>query len=620
MNIDDALKALGSKSVVWIDDKFNDTSDQLAGLLMRNREVAAGLGFDELGETFKLAEVDEDRANSQMIEVLETLEPARLKEIRESFFKQETVVAQFPTNELSGDAVDQVCKVLQVSAESRWSFDRAAAELQKLEEGSDEGTTYIVDLNEAGGSKTRGLEILQQLWTRKSKGNTFILTHDATIADEAQRETELRATLASEGNDPLGMPICVIAKERLFDFENAEALNTGLVTAIKRAGLRRTLFEVIERAHGTIDRSFRDAADKLLSIPPEQLETFVFERGYKEGVSELHVVERIITAQLGQDMRMFFGTDDTALKSIYRLRDLRGIPLPLGDVVPDDNLARFRSAEIWESDELINRSYSPIACGDVFEFDTTEKDTAAISRRFVVLAQPCDVALRPDGRRAHDIAFLAQLKKGQGGQGKLKVYPLPFKLDGEQWVCSFHDVTVVRLSVLDLASFREDGRVRVDDDHSQPRGLLASQQEIYASRTAPAAKALLAAESIKGGGLLTDGLQLCVSQESPFKQVFCPTFEPVRNPKPDNDPSDNLKRVTWRLRRCGRIRQPYIAALLDEYLDVIGRHAFDIDFMDVDTAGIPASEPSATGGSSAASIHAAPAATEPLPAIPDETG
>ena len=379
----------------------------------------------------------------------------------------------------------------------------------------------------------------------------------------------------------------------MFDFENAEALNTALLTAIKRSGLRRSLFEVIDRVRGTITLSFQNAAEKLLSIPPEQLEAFVFERGYKEGVSELHVVERIITAQLGQDMRMFFGTDEAALRSIYRLRDLRDIPLRMNGVVPDENLARFRKAEIWEAEELINRSYSPIACGDVFEYDVGEKDTAANPRRFVVLAQPCDIALRPDGKRAHDMAFFAQLKRGEGGQAKAKIYPLPFKLDGEQWVCSFHDVTVVRLSVLDLASFRADGRVRVDDGHSAPHGLLASQHKIYVRRTKPATKVLAAAIPVKGGGLLTDGLQLCVSQDSPFKKVFCPTFEPIRNPKPENDPSDNLKRVTWRLRRCGRIRHPYVAALLDQYLDVIGRHAFDLDFMDVDIVN-PAENESST--------------------------
>lgn len=78
----------------------------------------------------------------------------------------------------------------------------------------------------------------------------------------------------------------------------------------------------------------------------EQLEAFVFERGYKEGVSELHVVERILTGQIAHDVRLFFGTDNAALSSAFRLRELRDIPLSTAGMKPDENLARFRMAEI----------------------------------------------------------------------------------------------------------------------------------------------------------------------------------------------------------------------------------------------------------------------------------
>jgi hypothetical protein len=394
------------------------------------------------------------------------------------------------------------------------------------------------------------------------------------------------------------LPICVIAKERLFDYENEEALSSGLVVGVKRAALRRSLFDVIDRARGTVKGAFDDAAGQLLAVPPEQLEAFVFERGYREGVSELHIVERILTAQISHDIRLFFGTDDAALKSVFRLRSLRDVPLSAAGMKPDENLARFRMTEIWESDELINRSYSPIACGDVFEFDPEEKATADIRRRFVLLGQPCDIAIRPDGKRAEETAFLVQLKKRgdeHDKRGTVKMYPLPFKLNGERWACSFHDATVVRLSVLDLASFRADGRIRVDDGHAQSSGLLVSQQMIYDNRTAAATKVLEIAQPIRGGGLLTDGLQLCVSQNSPFKQVFCPTFERAHLLKPANDPSDNKKRVTWHLRRCGRIRHPYASALLDEYLSMMGRHAFDVDFMDIELADSEMAEEIASG-------------------------
>ncbi len=582
MKVEDALAALGSNRVVWIDDKFNSTPTDLADLLIRNLEVAASCGFTELNPILAVVHVNESNARIDLIEKLSELTPERLIEIRKVFFEKESGKAGFATNELSDKAVAAVCDVLQVTPDNCWTFDRATAEIGKVHGGNDRGTTYVIDLNEAGGSDTRGLDILRQLAVNESKGNAFILTHAASISTEAEKETDLRQELAQTGGSPIQLPVCVIAKERLSDYEKLETLQSGLSVGIKRAGLRRSLFDVINSVGSTIETSFDNAAEALLSVPPEQLDSFVFERGYKEGVSELHVVERILTAQIGRDMRKFFGTDQGVLDSAFRIRALREISLS-GVKTPDENLARFRMAEIWEPEDLINHSFSPIACGDVFELDQEEKDTAGLNKRFVLLGQPCDVALRPDGKRANDIAYLVLLKEHQKAKenGSPMVYPLPFKLGGKQWACDFRVTSVVRLDVLDLASFRADGRVRVDAGHSALPGLLMSQQTIYPRRTAPANKVLGASTAIKGGGLLKDGLQLCVSQDSPFNKVFSATFADVVIPKAADDPSDNLKRVTWRLRRMGRLRQPYIAALLDQHLDLMGRHAFDVDFMDV---------------------------------------
>jgi hypothetical protein len=600
MGVDDALKALGSTKVVWVDDKFNFTLDDLAKLLISNRNVAQTCGFSELSPIFNVAHVNEDDARIALMEKLSELTPERVAEIRKGFSEKESGEFGFATGELSDNAVAKVCEVLKVAANDCWTFDKAAVEIARVEEGNDLGTTYVVDLNEAGGSDTRGLEILRQLSAKGSKGNAFILTHAASVTTEAEKEAELRQELTKTGSSRIQLPICVIAKERLFEHESLEAIDRGLSVGIKRAGLRRCLFDVIHSVGKTIAESFEKAAEALLSVPPEQLDLFVFERGYKEGVSELHVVERILTAQLARDMRLLFGTNQGVLDSAFRIRALRDIVLNVHGMVPDENLARFRMAEIWESEELINHSFSPIACGDVFELDQGEKDTFGLQKRFVLLGQPCDVALRPDGKRAHELAFLVLLKEHDKSKEEIspKVYPLPFKLTGKQWACDFRATTVVRLDVLDLASFRTDGRVRVDAGHAAPVGLLMSQQKIYAKRTASANRVLNAAIAVKGGGLLKDGLQLCVSQDSPFNKVFSATFADALALKPADDPSDNLKRVTWRLRRMGRLRQPYIAALLDQQLDLMGRHAFDVDFTDVAVAEAVEAKPTLVASSS----------------------
>ena len=128
--------------------------------------------------------------------------------------------------------------------------------------------------------------------------------------------------------------------------------------------MHEVLSDAREKLKGAVD----EAARGLLSVPPEQLEAYVFERGFAEGVSELHVVERAISAHLGLKTREAFATDKV-LSSTKRLRALRAVELPLSEDVPNEQLNAFREAEIWEADELLNNAFTPIACGDVFRVD-----------------------------------------------------------------------------------------------------------------------------------------------------------------------------------------------------------------------------------------------------------
>lgn len=580
MEVSEALAILGAKRVIWIDDCFNDTPAQLASLLTNSLETAIACDFPELNDALAQYEYDPDAARAAIAQLLTDLSATRVAEIKASFFSKEGEGKDFATGELSATAIEKACTLLGVAREDRWTFDKADRELAALCRGGDLEISYIVDLNEAGGSKTRGLEVLRTLWNEKSSGTAFILTHETDIAGEATSESSLRAQLTDLGG--LGVPLCVVAKQRLYDHpEDADAMAEALRVAVKRAGLRRSVHEVLHEAQKTLHQAISEAANKLLSVPPEQLEAHVFERGYKEGLSELHVVERAITAHLGKNAREFFGTDGKVLENAKRLRALRGIILKPAAMPPDAHLAAFREAEVWESDELLNRAMTPIACGDVFEVDPDESATAASQQKFVLLGQPCDISLRPEeGKRAQDTAFFVPLKnKTVKGKHDPKAPLLPFTLRGEQWACDFRNASVVKLSILDLASFRADGRVRVDEGHCAPDHLLAGQQKIYDDRTSEPSAALAAAVSLDGGASVHMAFQLTFSSTDAFRHIHTAVFEAATKIRINKKTIERPKRVTWRLRRCGRIRAPYSAALLDQYTNVMSRHAFDLDYM-----------------------------------------
>ncbi|MER8395739.1 hypothetical protein [Mesorhizobium sp. M0959] len=606
MEVSEALAILGAKRVIWIDDCFNDTPEQLAKMLTNSLETAQACNFLELVDALAGYEFDEVAATDAVTQILTDLPPERVVAIKAAFFEKEGAEKNFATGELSPASVEQACGLLGIADGDRWTFEKADQNLAGLCQAGDVGLSYVVDLNEVGGSKTRGLDVLRTLWNEKSAGTAFILTHETDVAGEAKRESDLRDQLAAD-MEGLGLPICVIAKERLYDkAEDADAMAEALRIGVKRAGLRRSIHEVLGRARDTLREAVDTAAKNLLSIPPEQLESHVFERGYKEGVSELHVVERAITAHLGKQAREFFGVDEMVHASAKRLRALRGIELRPIEAVIDPHLTAFREAEVWESEELLNRAMTPVACGDVFELDTDEPATKSSKQKFVLLGQPCDISLRPDEKkRAQDTAFLVPLKnKTVQGKVDAKAPLLPFTLRGEQWACDFRNASVAKLSILDLASFRADGRIRVDDGHLPPADLLVGQQNVYADRTAAASTALGDAKGLSDGGLVALGLQLSFSSADAFRHIHVAVFEPGSTQKVNGLDVARPKRVTWRLRRCGRIRMPYAAALLDQYTTVVSRHAFDLDYMS------PGNPDTPSTGAPPAAPHTAQAAAE----------
>lgn len=583
MDVSEALKHLGASRVIWIDDRFNDTPAQLARLLTNNLEIAQACQFETLQETLSTYEYNAEEALQQLTQILSDFSDEKREDIRNTFFKKESEKGSFATNELSVEAMSNACKVLGVSKGDRWTFEQADQGLDLLCKEGDAQTSYIVDLNESGGSSTRGLDILTMLWKGNSKGTAFILTHETDVNGEASKEQELLETLQKSGDiDGLGLPLCVIAKERLSEAaENGEGLAEALRIGIKRAGLRKSMFQVLNRARDTLRESIDTAALKLLSVAPEQLEEHVFERGYKEGVSELHVVERAITAHIGREARAFFGGDEDVQASVQRLRAMRGIKLNKPPSLPGQHLADFREAEVWEPDDLLNKALTPIACGDVFSVDSEEKSTNSSKQRFILLGQPCDISLRPDKNgRNQDTAFFIPLKvKNPSTKPDVKEPLLPFTLRGEQWACDFRNASVVNLSILDLASFRIDGRVRVDDGHQAPEGLLVAQQKIYNDRTKTVTDALSNPELRPGNGQLLSSLQLTFATSGAFKYIFSPQFEDSSSITIHKTQKSLPKRATWRLRRLGRVRMPYAAALLDLYTSVMSRQAYDVDFL-----------------------------------------
>lgn len=576
----DALKHLGVDRVIWIDDVFGTKAPDLAELLFGSSAVAIECDFPELRGILAKAKFAGEELVEEISDALAKVTPQRREEIGSQFFAKEAIREKFATPEVSNEEIERICATLGINEKDRWTFGQADEQIKGIVKAGDSSVAFIVDLNEAGGQNARGLEILKLLHASGTQSTAFILTHATTAQNEASQEASLRSSLAAE-NGLLQMPICVIAKKRMEDAKSKEELDHELLVSIKRASLRKSMSQVVSAADTVIKDAFRDTAEGLLNVPPEQLEEYVYERGYMEGVSELHVVERILTSQIGQKLQNFFGNDKRAQESASRLRKLRGINIKRASEAPDPRLVQYRHDEVFEAEDLINRSYAPISCGDVFAVDKHEKDLKNISAMFVVLAQPCDIALRPKDRfRAKETAVLVPLvklkaKDDAGGPGVL-----PCDLNGAKWRCDLDKATLVSVPILDLASFRDDGRVRIDQAQSKPDDLLPSHERIYVPRVESPLKVIAGRFPVDDQGRAAHpSLRLTFGYENEFSHFYTARLKDAKAANGAARIPELPKRVTWGLQRVGRIRPPYSLSFLEEYLRDMGRRAFDRDFI-----------------------------------------
>lgn len=584
----EALALLGATRVIWIDDQFgNDSVEALAKLLAEHLEISRQLDLQDLEPIFERIDSDDQDARTDLIEMLKETDSEKRTEISRRFHAK-SVEANQGTADLDDGQIKCVQEQLNILPADSWPFDHAEKLMyeQAIGNEGDSHITYIVDLQDQYGAPNneRGLDLLRVLGKSNSKATAFLLTRNATKTSEATLEDHLRSKLMEGDDSTSKSPICVIAKERLEG--GKPIIIEGLMIAIKRAGLRRGVHEVLLRASSELNDAFNDARTRLLRIPPEQLDHYVVDRAYKEGVSELHVVERALSASMSEKFRTLFATDVQAIDGAARFRKLRPILLDTPNA-PSVDLETFRRMELWEDTHLVNASYSLLACGDVFVRSTGAENEVTPDERFILLVQPCDVMLRPSGKRDFDTGILVQIAPRDptdNNAGSLKKPLLPFILDGKEWVCEFRKAAAVSLAILDTATWRADGRVQysnADDAAFSPTmlpGQLKNAQK--AAKTFEKALTQQATFDSNDSAWFIPSCQLTLSSSNVFLGFASPTFIPKTIPGlGKKDAPKKTGSFSWNLRRVGRVRMPYAAALLSTYLSVQGREAFDLDYL-----------------------------------------
>ncbi len=248
--------------------------------------------------------------------------------------------------------------------------------------------------------------------------------------------------------------LVVVNKNLLVDPSSTDDIALA-VQQIRSALQASQLGRLRETIHKSLKAGLSEAAEALGKRSPTALEDLVFMASRDGGEWEGDTWFRLY-GTLGLDRaRRSVALDKPTRRAIADVRNL----LHSRPVAAHDQsaalAAEIEQAECYDAADYLNNAGLPIANGDIFQ--------ASAGPAFILVGQPCDLSLRPDGRSMDPLtATVLPLKRRRphSEAREPSAYRLPpgSPLGEGDWEVRFRPEHHVAFDVLDLVSFNTEGR------------------------------------------------------------------------------------------------------------------------------------------------------------------
>ena len=356
----------------------------------------------------------------------------------------------------------------------------------------------------------------------------------------------------------------VIAKERLTD---ASPDHYEFLRMLRFVALTGRYANVKSAAWSVFEQSVAEARAAVERLSVLDFDRIVFGSSRREGVWEPDTLFRVFGILMRREARSRLHQAEDISTAVTAARRISAIPEELATALGEEKAShealRIQRFEVYEFPDELNRFHFPIEIGDIFEKTST-------GRRYILLAQPCDLMVRPRGMRSYEdykhgrTAALAELvvasdkERARDSWAELSFYN---EDAGQTAFVDFAKVHHVLLTVLDLCVLRSDGAATIDVTAACPDLLIEPWEARHA----------------RLGKLFTVAL-------TRYKQLEdnCNKFKSLALPTPSTTvqfrATVEAQTVRYDLKRVMRLRQPWSGALLTALAQHQARAAFEHPF------------------------------------------
>ncbi len=336
---------------------------------------------------------------------------------------------------------------------------------------SDCGQTLFLfdqDMSKGDGRKNEGSSIVGSVLAKYTDPRPLcgILTHTATPDGQVARWEELASEAGIERDQ-----FMVIPKGLLTD--NLQEFTRHMKFAV----LAPSFQQLKEVSSKILSGSLGKAKQELDDLTVLDFDHMVMRVAHGEGIWEGQVLFRLHAHfyQLEAEQQ---ARNNTSLSSlISQIRKVSDIP-ELGSSIASDVVRGIRHAELYEPGSNINKAHLDIATGDVFEAITVNGQPPT---RWLLAAQACDLAMRPNGERNVKQALLIRIVEFSKNkwEKKAKKQPRYLELDyfdkeagASKKAVDFVSTSFAPCWMLDTCVLNDSGECGIRLDAGMPEGLL----------------------------------------------------------------------------------------------------------------------------------------------------
>ena len=408
---------------------------------------------------------------------------------------------------------------------------------------------------ERAGTNDEGFGLIREVQEMGS-GYCGLITHTVSVGEEYRAWEGL-----AEENGLDRDRFVVVSKGRL----NTDPPDyNGFFAMLRLAALGGRYAEVRSMALSIIECSLGDVRSALENLTVLDFDRMVFASSRREGVWEPDTLFRVFGILMRREAGIRLHADATVSEAVARARRVSASPEEIADALgkqgEPSTALQMQRYEMYDAGEKLNAWHTPIGLGDIFRI-------GSVGNHYILLGQPCDLVVRSRGLRNYEDGRLgptvavAEIARGEEKEGMVWG-KLPFyeEASGDAGFANYARVHQVRLAVLDLCVFRQDGLAVIEVAGDCPDELIETWRKRYGKLQRHFDDALKLHRKLAEAGLKPEAESLAFPGASTTLKI---------------DKAAGDRTVEYDVTRVMRLRQPWSAALLTEFAHYEARAAFE---------------------------------------------